>query len=190
MGKAFRVAFKEVSSIARGLTIKQQRFADEYIRSGNITQAAIKAGYSGKTAYQTGAENLKKPRVKAYIDAKMAEIESHKIADAKEVLQYLNRVLRGDETEEVPDPVNGGTVERKPLIKDRTTAAREIMKRYPLSDPVIQAQLRKLSAEADLTEEKVKVAKQLTGDDNKKLSEILDKIEDGVIDDSAKPTDK
>ena len=96
-----------------------------------------------------GAQNLSKLNVKSYIDAKMAEIESHKIADAKEVLQYLTRVLRGEEKEEIPDNVNGGTIERPPLIKDRTVAAREIMKRYPLDDPIVAAQLKKLQAEAD-----------------------------------------
>lgn len=133
----------------RKLTAKQQLFADEYIKSGNATQSAIKAGYNVKSAKVIGAQNLSKLNVKAYIDAKMAEIESHKIADAKEVLQYLTRVLRGEETEEIPDNVNGGTIKRPPLIKDRTVAAREIMKRYPLDDPMVAAQLKKLQAEAD-----------------------------------------
>lgn len=131
------------------LTAKQQLFADEYIKSGNATQSAIKAGYNVKSAKVIGAQNLSKLNVKAYIDAKMAEIESHKIADAKEVLQYLTRVLRGEEAEEIPDNVNGGTIKRPPLIKDRTVAAREIMKRYPLDDPMVAAQLKKLQAEAD-----------------------------------------
>lgn len=131
------------------LTAKQRLFADEYIKSGNATQSAIKAGYNVKSAKVIGAQNLSKLNVKAYIDAKMAEIESHKIADAKEVLQYLTRVLRGEEAEEIPDNVNGGTIKRPPLIKDRTVAAREIMKRYPLDDPMVAAQLKKLQAEAD-----------------------------------------
>lgn len=131
------------------LTAKQQLFADEYIKSGNATQSAIKAGYNVRSAKVIGTQNLSKLNVKAYIDAKMAEIESHKIADAKEVLQYLTRVLRGEEKEEIPDNVNGGTIKRPPLIKDRTVAAREIMKRYPLDDPMVAAQLKKLQAEAD-----------------------------------------
>ncbi|MGY0267811.1 terminase small subunit [Limosilactobacillus fermentum] len=131
------------------LTSKQQLFADEYIKSGNATQSAIKAGYNVKSAKVIGAQNLSKLNVKHYIDAKMAKIESHKIADAKEVLQYLTRVLRGEEAEEIPDNVNGGTIKRPPLIKDRTVAAREIMKRYPLDDPMVAAQLKKLQAEAD-----------------------------------------
>ena len=131
------------------LTAKQRLFADEYVKSGNATQSAVKAGYNVKSAKVIGAQNLSKLNVKAYIEAKMAEIESHKIADAKEVLQYLTRVLRGEEKEEIPDNVNGGTIKRPPLIKDRTVAAREIMKRYPLDDPMVAAQLKKLQAEAD-----------------------------------------
>ncbi|MFR0602850.1 terminase small subunit [Limosilactobacillus mucosae] len=131
------------------LTAKQKLFADEYIKSGNATQSAIKAGYSVKSAHQSATKNMQKASVKSYIDGKMAEIESHKVADAKEVLQYLTRVLRGEETEEIPDSVDGGTIKRPPLIKDRTAAAREIMKRYPLDDPMVAAQLKKLQAEAD-----------------------------------------
>lgn len=134
------------------LTHKQRLFADEYIKSGNATQSYIKAGYrvkSEKVAGVNANRMLGNARVKSYIDAKMAEIESHKIADAKEVLQYLTRVLRGEEKEEIPDNVNGGTIKRPPLIKDRTVAAREIMKRYPLDDPIVAAQLKKLQAEAD-----------------------------------------
>lgn len=134
------------------LTQKQRLFADEYIKSGNAAQAYIRAGYRVKTegsAKAASSRLLTNVNLKRYIDAKMAEIESHKIADAKEVLQYLTRVLRGEETEEIPDGVDGGTIKRPPLIKDRTAAAREIMKRYPLDDPMVAAQLKKLQAEAD-----------------------------------------
>lgn len=165
------------------LTQKQRLFADEYIKSGNATQAYIKAGYkvrSDKVAGVNATRMLGNARVKAYIDAKMTEIESHKIADAKEVLEYLTGVLREEETEEVVDQVNGGVIVKKPSIKDRTAAAKEIMKRYPLSDPMIKAQLRKLTADADLTEEKVKAARQLTNSDNVKLNQLLDEMEKGV----------
>lgn len=174
------------------LTAKQRLFADEYIKSGNATQSAIKAGYSPKTVRSIGQENLTKPDIKSYIYAKMAEIESHKIADAKEVLQFYTRVLREEETEEVALSTSDDvvTIEKKPSLKDRLNAAKELMKRYPFNDPVVQTQLRKLKAEADLTEEKVKAAKQMTGDDNKKLGEILDKIEEGVIDGSSKVADE
>lgn len=164
------------------LTAKQRLFADEYIKSGNATQSYIKAGYSVKSEKVAGVNAtrmLGNAKVKSYIDAKMAEIESHKIADAKEVLQYLTRVLRGEEKEEIPDNVNGGTIERPPLIKDRTVAAREIMKRYPLDDPIVAAQLKKLQAEADTA---IWKRDELTGkNDTNDKTVLIDDI--GGIDD-------
>lgn len=161
------------------LTHKQRLFADEYIKSGNAMQSAIKAGYSEKYAKSSSAKMLENVGIKSYIDAKMAEIESHKIADAKEVLQYLTRVLRGEETEEIPDSVDGGTIKRPPLIKDRTAAAREIMKRYPLDDPMVAAQLKKLQAEADTA---IWKRDELTGkNDTSDKTVLIDDI--GGIDD-------
>lgn len=51
-----------------GLTPKQERFCYEYLANGfNATQAAIKAGYSQRTAFSIGPENLKKPLIQARI---------------------------------------------------------------------------------------------------------------------------
>lgn len=170
----------------RKLTAKQRLFADEYVKSGNATQSAIKAGYAPKAAYKSGSENLKKPQIKAYIEAKMAEIESQRIATAKEVMEFYARVLRGEETEEVviAGPEGAEVVERKPQLKDKVSVAKEIMKRYPLagSDPIMAEQLRKIKAEADITEWK---AKELRGDnDSKDKVTLIDDIGgDGIDDD-------
>lgn len=131
------------------LTAKQRFFADEYIKSGNATQSAIKAGYNVKNARVIGAQNLSKLNIKAYIDAKMAEIESHKIADAKEVLEFYTRVLRKEETEPEKLMNEDGSesfCNREPSLKDRLVAAKELMKRYPLNDPVVKAQLDRIKA--------------------------------------------
>ena len=77
------------------MTPRQQKFCDEYLISGNATDAAIKAGYSAKTAKQMASENLAKPDLKAYIEAQLAALHSEKIADATEVLEYLTSVMRG-----------------------------------------------------------------------------------------------
>lgn len=77
------------------LTIKQKRFADEYIISGNATEAAIKAGYAERSAYQLGAENLKKPQIKSYIDERLEELNDKAIAKQDEILRYLTSVVRG-----------------------------------------------------------------------------------------------
>lgn len=55
------------------LTLKQQRFIEEYLVDGNATRAAIAAGYSKKTAYSIGEENLRKPEIKAEIERIRAE---------------------------------------------------------------------------------------------------------------------
>ncbi|WP_295728660.1 terminase small subunit [uncultured Limosilactobacillus sp.] len=164
------------------LTAKQRLFADEYIKSGNAMQSAIKAGYSDKYAKSSSSKMLENVGIKSYVDAKMAEIESHKIADAKEVLQFYTRVLREEETEEVALPTGDDvvTVEKKPSFKDRLTAAKELMKRYPLNDPLVAAQLKKLQAEADTAEWK---RNELTGDnDSNESTTLVDDI-GGMSDD-------
>lgn len=164
------------------LTQKQRLFADEYIKSGNATQSALKAGYSPKTVRSIGQENLTKPDIKAYIDAKMTEIESHKIADAKEVLKFYTRVLREEETEEVAMATARDviTIRKKPSMKDKLSAAREIMKRYPLDDPVVKAQLRKLNADTRISEARAKSYEDGGQDVTKAVGTFIDLLKEGV----------
>lgn len=117
------------------LTPRQQKFCDEYLISGNATEAAIKAGYSRKTAKQTGSENLSKPDLRAYIDEQLAKIHSAKIADAEEVMKYLTSVMRGEHTEQVLKLVGEGVQTVTDIdvsAKERLKAAELIGKRYGL----------------------------------------------------------
>ncbi|MHB8034689.1 terminase small subunit [Clostridium botulinum] len=121
------------------LTPKQKAFADYYIQTGNATEAAIKAGYSKKTARFIGNENLTKLYIKNYIDGRMKQLEDERIAKANEVLQYLTRVIRGQETEEVVVTENIGdfkseakTIKKEIGAKDRIKAAELLGKRYRL----------------------------------------------------------
>ena len=117
-----------MSSITKGLTQKQRRFIDEYIISGNATQAAIKAGYSKKTAAVTATENLRKPNIKAEIQVRNAEIQSEKTADMTEVMEYLTSVMRGKQTESVATS-KGVFSGVEVSAKDRIKAAELIGKR-------------------------------------------------------------
>ena len=117
-----------MSSITKGLTQKQRRFIDEYIISGNATQAAIKAGYSKKTARKIGQENLTKPDIKAAIEKRNAEIQSKKTADMTEVMEYLTSVMRGEQTESVATS-KGVYSNVEVSAKDRIKAAELIGKR-------------------------------------------------------------
>ena len=117
------------------MTPRQQKFCDEYLISGNATEAAIKAGYSRKTAKQTGSENLAKPDLRAYIDEQLAKTHSAKIADAEEVMKYLTSVMRGEHTEQVLKLVGEGVQTVTDIdvsAKERLKAAELIGKRYGL----------------------------------------------------------
>ena len=162
----------------RKLTTKQKIFCDEYLKSGNAKEAAIKAGYSPKTAKSIGQENLTKPDLKAYIDAKMAEIESHKIADAKEVLEFYTKVLRDEVVEEVPMSTADDVVviKKKPSFKDNITASKEIMKRYPLVDPIEKQKLQKLIADTRISEAKATVAERLGSENTEQLDDLINKL--------------
>ncbi|EJN54688.1 terminase small subunit [Lactobacillus gasseri CECT 5714] len=164
----------------RKLTAKQRLFCDEYIKSGNAKDAAIKAGYSPRTAKSIGQENLTKPDLKSYIDAKMAEIESHKIADAKEVLEFYTRVLRDEETEEVPIATPKGVtiVSEKPSIQNKIAVSKELLKRYLLS-PFEKAKLKKLNAEAGIVETQYKALSENTNSQSRTI--IVDDVKETDI---------
>ena len=119
------------------LTLKQKKFADEYIISGNATQSAIKAGYSKKTAGVIAVENLEKPNIKAYIDERLKELDDKAIAKQEEVLQYLTAVMRGQSKSAVVviEGLGEGLSEARlinktPDEKDRIKAAELLGKRY------------------------------------------------------------
>ena len=83
------------------MTAKQQRFCDEYLIDLNATQAAIRAGYSEKTAGVIASENLKKPYICEYIQKRLAEKEKELIADQDEVMKYLTAVMRRQKQEHI-----------------------------------------------------------------------------------------
>jgi len=114
------------------LTEKQKRFIDYYIETGNATEAARKAGYKGKNLDVIGSQNLVKLR--KFIDEKLKQKESERIASQDEVLEFLTRVMRGQEIEEVVGFTENGPVKEKkaPSTRDRIKAAELLGKRYAL----------------------------------------------------------
>lgn len=118
-----------------GLTEKQKRFCDYYVESANATEAAIKAGYSKKTARKIGSENLSKPDIKTYIDEQLEKMHSKRVADAQEVLEYLTSVMRGQYTEETLMGIGEGAQAKIDIevgAKDRLKAAELLGKRHAL----------------------------------------------------------
>lgn len=102
---------------------KELMFAEEWLKTTNATQSAIKAGYSARTAYSAGNRLLKKVDVKQYIDERLAEMKESSIADTNEVMQFLSSTMRGD----IPDQFG-----LDPALNDRLKAAELLGKRYKL----------------------------------------------------------
>jgi phage terminase small subunit len=107
------------------LTQKQKVFCEEYIKTGNASDAARKAGYSPKTAPFIGAENLKKPQISAYIKSRLDEQDAALVADANEVLRFYSAVMRG----EIRDQFG-----LDPSLADRIKAADSLAKRLAAAD--------------------------------------------------------
>ena len=148
------------------LTPKQKAFADYYIELGNATEAAQKAGYKGNNLNRIASENLSKLDIKQYIEEKMEEISSNRIAKAEEVLQYLTRVIRDEETEQVVVTKSAGDfiteieiVDKKLDAKDKIKASELLAKRYYLfNDREIRLKEMKMDLEIKkATEEDIKV---------------------------------
>ena len=124
------------------MTEKQKLFADEYLIDLNATRA-YRAVYKNikndGVAGRNGSRLLTNADVRKYIDDRLEEIHNKKTADAKEVLEYLTSVLRGEsQSEEIVVEGTGDgcsaarTMQKAPSEKDRLKAAELLGKRYGL----------------------------------------------------------
>lgn len=160
----------------RKLTPKQRKFADEYIKSGNAYQAAIEAGYSRNYAKAQSSKLLENVGIKSYIDERMAEIASKRIMDATEAVELLTSIARGETKETVYIGTADGVYEKhkEADLKTRISATKEILKRYPDNDKLVEQQIRKLKADADIAEAKAKEAR--SGESNEGQTLIVDDV--------------
>lgn len=191
------------------LTAKQQKFADYYIELGNAAEAARKAGYSKRTARSIGQENLTKPDIKEYISKRLEELANERVADQQEVLEFLTRLVRREESDQVvvtlkkPTSVmlknkDGKTyskfayedvddvVDVKTKNSDALKAA-DILSRLQgmgnnANNTLTENQSRKVSAEADIMEAK---AKREISEDTSNITINIKPIQQDGGDDSA-----
>ena len=115
--------------------------------------------------------------VKDYIDKRLKEIESNKIATADEVLQVLTSIIRLEFTEEQQtiNPLTGKveTLENKPTTKDVISASKELLKRYPTN-----IELKKITLEIE------KLQSQIGGNEQQddKIAEYISMLKKEVRD--------
>lgn len=117
---------------------RQRRFADEYIRTGNVSQSyrlAYQNVTKEATARANGSRLLTNANVKSYIDKRLEELKKDAIAEQDEVLQYLTSVMRGQQTEQTLRGAGGGLQVIDDIAVDaakRIKAAELLGKRYAI----------------------------------------------------------
>ena len=79
------------------LNEKQKAFCEYYAACLNATEAAKKAGYSEKTAYSIGNENLKKPEIQKYLQTLIEKAKKHSSVTVDDILEYLSNTMRNTE---------------------------------------------------------------------------------------------
>lgn len=173
--------------MTRKLTPKQRKFANEFIKTNNAYQSAIKAGYSKAYAKNAGKFLLENIGIKNYIQQKTGNVEKRESEEADEVLKNIYRISAGQEIERhyvqidnlAKEAVGGDdSIEaRMEYMTDETTitpastkeqvAAAELW--FKLSGrlkndskDVEDQKIRKLKADADIAEAK---AKQINNSD-------------------------
>ena len=124
------------------MTENQKRFADEYLIDCNATRAYMAAYPAVKreaAAAVNGCKLLRNAKIKAYIDEQLERIRSGKVADAREVLEYLTAVMRGESESSVVVVEGQGEgissareISKTPDEKERLKAAELLGKRYSL----------------------------------------------------------
>ncbi|MGD6847274.1 terminase small subunit [Rossellomorea aquimaris] len=117
-------------------TEKQRKFANEYVKTGNIS-ASYKVAYPSvkkdSAARASGSRLLTKANVRSYIDERLEELKKKSIAEQDEILQFLTSVMRGEHTEQIPIGIGEGAQQledKDPFLKDRVKAAELLGKRY------------------------------------------------------------
>lgn len=118
----------EPPDVPEGLNVKQARFSQEYVIDLNATQAAIRAGYSKKTAGQIGHELLKKPEIADAIAAAMNDRAARTNVTADRVLYELARIAFANMAEYVTIQDDGSAiVDLSQLTPDRAAAIQEVI---------------------------------------------------------------
>lgn len=144
------------------MTDKQQKFCDEYLIDLNATRA-YKAAYphvkSEGAARACASKLLTKTNIKAYINKQLDKISSEKTADAKEVMEYLTSVMRGESKSEivVVEGCGDGCSEARqmnkaPDEKERLKAAELLGKRYGLFKDSVSLDVEQVIIHNDLKE--------------------------------------
>lgn len=113
------------------LSEKQRRFADEYVKSGNIEQSALEAGYSKTYARAQSHKLLANVGIKTYIDERLDKLKSEKVMEQQEILELYTSIARGELESEGLIGMGQGYQEKtklKPTTNERLKALESLAK--------------------------------------------------------------
>ncbi|OLF65703.1 terminase small subunit [Staphylococcus sp. MB377] len=96
------------------LNPRQEKFVHEYLKTLNVTQSAIKSGYSPHTAHVQGSRLLKNKKVAQYINEQRSKLIDENVLKVNELLHILSNAAVGDETEVREVVVKRGEFQRNP----------------------------------------------------------------------------
>ncbi|AMG20714.1 terminase small subunit [Staphylococcus saprophyticus] len=158
------------------LTVKQQKFADEYIISGNATEAAIKAGYSKKTAEATASRLLRNVKVSEYINKRLKELKEERLMDIEEALMISASIARGEHQQSytkiynnLKDEVDKEiTYTHTPRIEERQRSIEHILKVHG----ILNGRLANEKLEKEIQILQKKIEKMDNAENNSQESEI------------------
>lgn len=118
------------------MTIKQKKFADYYIETGNATQSAIRAGYSKKYANTNAQKLLQNTTILNYIKQRLKELEKSRLMTVEEALLLSKSIANGEPQtfiyRELDPKTDEVLVEEKkqysPKIEERQKSIEHILK--------------------------------------------------------------
>lgn len=176
------------------LTEKKRRFALEYMKDANATQAAIRSGYAARSARTTGSQLLADPEVARLIEEQRKKHESEAIATADEIMRYLTSVVRGQSESEVVavEMIGDGCSEARkirkaPDEKERIKAAETLAKLFGIGKQTKLAEREQEARIQKMEKETVKLERDLNGGSgqiNEDLSALLQLVRKGIGDDT------
>lgn len=176
------------------LTERKRRFVLEYLKDFNATQAAIRAGYTRRSARTTGNKLLADSDIAYLVDQERKQHESEAVATAEEIMQYLTSVVRGKSKSEVVvvEGVGDGcsearTMQKAPDEKERIRAAETLAKMFGISRQSKLAEQEQKARIAKMKKETVRIERELNGESgqiNEDLSALLQLVRKGVGDDT------
>ena len=178
------------------MTPRQKKFAREYIKTRNAYQAALNAGYAKATAHNAKRELLDNAGIQNYLAKKTQKAETTAEATTDQVIVNILNIATGKlitrRTQEY-DHLKHKTLKDRsytgaPSYKDQVGAAQLVLQmagKLKADDGnLIDAKVRKATAEAEIAEQKAKLLRQTDDKESAQMEQIIKDIEKGVADDS------